>query len=732
MSIDGAAHWLDELDSARCAVPFEFLGLHPAPGGTGMVLRVWRPGCDWIEVIDLDARRNLGRMMRVGDSDLFLCRLSRRRQGFNYRLRLGLGKRVAEDDDPYQFRRAVFANTPGDRNRLHQCYGAHPATLAGEGGRQVAGVRFMVHAPAARSVSVVGVFNGWDGRRHPMHSSFEGDWRLFIPGLQPGALYKFEIKGPDGALLPLKADPFGRFHEQPPGNASIVCAPSSYAWRDAGWIETRRADGYRNDRPMAIYELHAGSWRHRDGRPLSYRELADVLVPYLQDTGFSHVEFMPLAEHPFAASWGYQPTGLFAASSRFGPPDDFRHLVDCLHAAGIGVIMDWVPGHFPADPHGLGRFDGTALYEHEDPRRGWHPDWNTHIYDFGKSWVRDFLVSSALCWIEDFHIDGLRVDAVASMLYLDYSRQPGEWLPNRFGGNQNLEAIDFLKRFNETVHAEHPGVMTIAEESTAWPGVSRPTYDGGLGFGFKWNMGWMHDTLGYMARDPVHRRFHHGELTFGFIYAWDENFVLPLSHDEVVHGKGSLLGRMPGDEWQRFANLRLYLAFMYAHPGKKLLFMGAELAQAREWNHDTELDWALLDQPGHRGVHDLLRDLNRQYRATPAMWEADHTPDGFEWIDYSDADHGVLAFLRHDARRDAHLLCVLNFTPVVHHDYRLGVPHRGRYREVLNTDAGLYGGSNVGNQGAVETSPQPSHGRGASVVLTLPPLAAIWLIPEPG
>ena len=721
---------LAELNDARCAVPFQFLGLQDAPEGKGLVLRAWQPAVDWVEVVDLEARRSLGRMTRVGDSDLFTKVLPRRRHAFPYRLRIGAGGRVREDDDPYQFRRSVFARGAEDRNRLYRHFGAHVMALEGEGGREVAGVRFVVHAPAARSVSVVGDFNDWDGRRHPMQSSYEGNWRLFIPGLKPGALYKFELKGPDGQRLPLKADPFGQFQEQPPGHASIVCPADEYAWQDEEWIQARRAAGYRNDQPMAIYELHAGSWRRRDGQSLGYRELAEVLVPYLVDMGFTHVEFMPLMEHPFAASWGYQPTGMFAACSRFGTPDDFRHLVDRLHGAGIAVIMDWVPGHFPADAHGLGRFDGTPLYEHHDPRRGWHPDWDTHVYDFGSAWVRDFLVSSAMYWIEAFHVDGLRVDAVASMLYLDYSRQPGQWLPNMFGGNENLEALEFIKRLNEVVHGEHPGVLTIAEESTAWPGVSRPTYDGGLGFGFKWNMGWMHDTLKYMARDPVHRRYHHGDLTFGLIYAWDEHFVLPLSHDEVVHGKGSLLGKMPGDDWQRLANLRLYLAFMYGHPGKKLLFMGAELAQPGEWNHDLALDWHLLEHPQHRGMQALVRDLNHCYRDHPALWQADHTPDGFEWIDYGDADRGVLAFLRHASGRRQHLLVVCNFTPVVHQGYRLGVPPGRSYREVLNSDSALYGGSNAGNQGRVAVEATPSHGRSHSVSLTLPPLAVLYLEPE--
>ncbi len=730
MASDDVDFLLESLAGARCATPFQYLGLHDLPDGQGMILRAWLPDSEWVEVVDIKARHNLGRMTRVGHSDLFVKRFPRRRRAFAYRLRFSSHGRVHDDDDPYQFRSSVFARAPMDYNRLYREFGAKPCTLESEAGRKVAGVRFMVHAPAARSVSVIGEFNGWDGRRHPMQSSYEGDWRLFIPGLGPGTLYKFELKGPDGERLPLKSDPFGRYHEQAPGNASIVCEEGGYEWHDEDWLRARREAGYRNDQPMAIYELHAGSWRHRDGRSLSYRELADELVPYVVDAGFTHVELMPLTEHPFAASWGYQPTGLFAATSRFGPPDDLRYLIDRLHMAGIGVIMDWVPGHFPSDPHGLGRFDGTALFEHPDPRRGWHPDWDTYVYDYGNPWVRDFLVSSALYWIESFHVDGLRVDAVASMLYLDYSRQPGQWLPNRFGGNHNLEAIEFLKRLNEVVHGEHPGVMTLAEESTAWPGVSRPTYDGGLGFGFKWNMGWMNDTLSYMAKDPIYRRYHHGDLTFGLVYAWNEHFVLPVSHDEVVHGKGSLLGKMPGDPWQKFANLRLYLGFMYAHPGKKLVFMGAEIAQQAEWNHDRELDWGALEDPRHRGVQRMLSDLNHCYRAHAALWQVDHSPDGFEWIDYSDADHGVLAFLRHDAARQGRVMVVCNFTPTVQHGYRIGVPPAGAYREIFNSDSSIYGGSNVGNQGRVAVEAVPSHGRAQSVALSLPPLAVLYLVPE--
>jgi 1,4-alpha-glucan branching enzyme len=724
-----AAHLREELDAARCAVPFQFLGLQQGRSGKGLLLRVWMPGVEWVDVIDL-GRRNLGRMQRIGTSDLFVKAFPRRRHAFPYRLRCGMRGGTELREDAYQFRRSVFAKAPEDRNRLYRYLGAHVETLERDGGGEAAGVRFSVHAPAARSVSVVGDFNGWDGRCHPMQSSYEGVWRLFVPGIGSGALYKYELKGPDGRTLPLKSDPFGLRTEEPPGNASIVCAPDAYAWRDDDWMQRRRAAGYRDDVPMTVYEVHAGSWRRRNGRPLSYRELADELVPYVKDLGFTHVQFMPLMEHPFIGSWGYQPTGLFSACSRFGTPEDLKQLVDCCHEAGIGVIMDWVPAHFPSDEHGLGRFDGTPLYEHADPRRGWHPDWDTYVYDFGSAWVRDFLVSSAMYWVEQFHVDGLRVDAVASMLYLDYSREPGQWLPNMFGGNQNLEAIDFLKRLNEVLHGENPGVLTIAEESTAWPGVTRPTYEGGLGFSYKWNMGWMHDTLAYMARDPVYRKYHHGELTFGLVYAWDEHFILPLSHDEVVYGKGSLLGRMPGDEWQRIANLRLYFAFMFAHPGKKLLFMGDELGQVYEWHHDAELAWELLGQAGHRGLQDLLRDLNRVYRETPALWQADHSADGFEWIDYSDAELGVVAFVRHDAARDDHVVAVFNFTPVVRHAYRVGLPELCVYREVLNTDASAYAGSGVGNLGRVAPDSEPCHGRRQSVLLELPPLGALYLAPE--
>ncbi len=724
--------FLTELSGARCAVPFQYLGLHDEGKGKGLVLRVFLPAAAGVEVIDLANGDALGRMQRRADSDLFLLNLPDRSEFFPYQLRVERGGKIVEEDDPYQFRRSAFASGPMDHNRLYRQLGAHKASLAREGGGEVDGVLFAVYAPHARRVSIVGPFNDWDGRRHPMQSSYEGTWRLFVPGLDAGALYKFEISGPDGQMIPLKTDPFARFCEQPPGNAAIVHDEEAYTWsvEDLRWCEARRSGGFRADQPLAIYEVHPGSWRRKDGRSLSYRELADELTAYVRDMGYTHIELMPVMEHPFEGSWGYQVTGMFAPTSRFGPPDDFKYFVDRCHQAGIGVIVDWVPAHFPADDHSLGRFDGTPLYEHSDPRRGWHPDWDTYIYDFGRWYVRDFLVSSAMFWVEHYHVDGIRVDAVASMLYLDYSRNAGEWTPNMFGGRENLEAIDFIKRMNETLGGEYPGVLTIAEESTAWPGVSRPTFDKGLGFGFKWNMGWMHDTLSYMSRDPIHRRFHHGDLTFGMVYAYDERFVLPLSHDEVVYGKGSLLGKMPGDDWQKYANLRLYYGFMYGHPGKKLLFMGGEIGQVREWNHDGELDWFLLENAPHKGLQALVRDLNRLYTQTPALFQLDDSPEGFEWLDYTDADQGVVSFVRYPGgQRKDHVIVVSNLTPVVRHEYRIGVPGTSRYEEILNTDSEFYGGSNAGNAGGLDAEPVPAHGRDHSLSVTLPPLATVYLRP---
>jgi 1,4-alpha-glucan branching enzyme len=594
-----------------------------------------------------------------------------------------------------------------------------------------AGVHFAVWAPNAEAVSVVGDFNGWNGQRHAMQKRIpSGIWELFVPGLGPGTLYKYRVHA-DGGFTD-RADPYGFGAEVPPRTASKVIDLDSYAWRDQEWMAQRAA---RNSlsAPLTIYEVHLGSWRRPGGdrhRWLSYADLERELVPYCVDMGFTHVEFLPPTEHPLSASWGYQTIGLFAATSRFGSPQDLMALIDALHRAGIGVIIDWVPAHFPRDGHGLRRFDGTALYEHEDPRKGEHPDWGTLIFNYGRNEVSNYLVSSALFWLDRYHVDGLRVDAVASMLYLDYSRKDGEWVPNCHGGRENLEAIDFIKSFNVQVHAHHPGVLTIAEESTAWAGVSRPTYVGGLGFSLKWNMGWMNDTLRYMRHDPVHRKYHHDELTFSLIYAFHENFVLPFSHDEVVHGKGSLLDQMPGDAWQKFANLRLLYSYMWCHPGKKLLFMGGEFGQWQEWNFDESLHWHLLAGENHRGLSRALADLNDLVRREPALHELDFDGRGFEWIDCHNWQDSVLAFVRRgSSSRDCLVVCC-NFTPVLRHGYRLGVPAAGGYEEIFNSDSSWYGGSNAGNGGGLQSTPQPHHGREHSLTLTLPPLAVVVLKPR--
>jgi len=553
-----------------------------------------------------------------------------------------------------------------------------------------------------------------------------GLWEIFVPGVEAGARYKFEIKGSQGQLLPLKADPYARAAELRPNTASVVQGVDGFDWADADWYGSQTARNAR-DAPISIYEVHLGSWRRgEDGkRFLSYRELAEQLVPYVSDMGFTHIELLPVSEHPFDGSWGYQPIGLFAPTSRFGTPEDFGFFVDACHRSGLGVLLDWVPGHFPADPHGLIVFDGTALYEHADPRQGFHQDWKTLIYNFGRNEVRNFLINSALFWLDRYHADGLRVDAVASMLYLDYSRRAGEWIANRYGGNENLEAIDMLRRFNELLYERFPGAMTVAEESTAWPGVSRPTHLGGLGFGYKWNMGWMHDTLEYMKRDPVYRRYHHNQITFSLAYAFSENYVLPLSHDEVVHGKGSLIGRMPGDAWQQFANLRVYYGFMWTHPGKKLMFMGGEFAQGREWNHDAGLDWHSLETHWHAGVQRLVRDLNRLYRAAPALHQRDCEAEGFAWIEANDADHSILAFERRGKPGAPPVVVVSNFTPNPHPGYRVGVPAPGFYAERLNTDAEIYGGSGMGNLGGVHAEPVACQNRPQSIVVTVPPMATV-------
>jgi 1,4-alpha-glucan branching enzyme len=709
--------------------PFGVLGPHP-DGAGGLVVRTLQPHAGRVWLIDAESGRSAGEMSRVHADGLFVAQVPEHAAPFPYRLRLEVGGgATVETDDPYRFppilgEMDAYLIAEGNHLRLYDKLGAHPMELEG-----VAGIAFLVWAPNASRVSVVGSFNSWDGRRHAMRKRVEcGVWELFVPGIDRGEVYKFEIKGPRGELLPLKADPVAFAAEQPPRTASVVHGLGDPAWSDHEWLAARGAATARNA-PISIYECHLGSWMRvpeHGNRYLTYDELAERLVPYVAEMGFTHLELLPISEYPFDGSWGYQPIGLFAPTSRHGDPAAFARFVDRCHGTGIGLLLDWVPGHFPTDPHGLGYFDGTHLYEHADPRLGFHLDWNTLIYNYGRREVANFLLANALFWLKHYHVDGLRVDAVASMLYLDYSRQPGQWIPNQYGGNENLDAIAFLHRLNELAYGEATGTMTVAEESTAWPSVSLPTYLGGLGFGYKWNMGWMHDTLSYIGEDPVYRKYHHHQLTFGLIYAFTENFVLPLSHDEVVHGKGSLLGKMPGDRWQKFANLRAYFGFMFGHPGKKLLFMGSELAQEREWNHDASLDWYLLDDPMHRGVQMLVRDLNRLYRELPALHQRDAEAEGFEWLELHDNEQSVLVFMRR-APGAPDVVVACNFTPVPRYGYRVGVPLPGYYRERLNSDAGLYGGANIGNGGGVMADGLGSHGRPHSLSLTLPPLGTVVL-----
>jgi 1,4-alpha-glucan branching enzyme len=623
---------------------------------------------------------------------------------------------LLSDDDLYLF-------NEGTHRRLYERLGAHPRTIDG-----ARGVNFAVWAPNARRLSVIGDFNGWRDDAHPLESrGGSGIWEGFIAGLSPGERYKYRIVSLRDGYTVDKADPFAFFAEVPPATASRVWE-LDYEWSDGDWMQ-RRAAGDSHREPMSIYEVHLGSWRRGNGgeRLLGYRELAHTLAEYVASMGFTHIELLPVMEHPFYGSWGYQTTGYFAPTSRYGTPQDLMFLIDTLHQNGVGVILDWVPSHFPSDEHGLVYFDGTHLYEHADPRRGFHPDWKSYIFNYGRHEVQSFLVSSALFWLDRYHVDGLRVDAVASMLYLDYSRESGQWIPNVHGGRENLEAIDFLRRLNEAAYGEHPGIDMIAEESTAWPMVSRPSHLGGLGFGMKWDMGWMHDTLRYLAHEPVHRKYHHNELSFRMVYAFNENFVLPLSHDEVVYGKGSLLGRMPGDDWQRRANLRLLLGYMYTQPGKKLLFMGGEIGQEREWNHDESLDWHVLEGDSHRGLQAWVRDLNVCYRTRPALHRLDFAGEGFAWIDCNDAERSTLAFLRRNDEPEQVLLVACNFTPVPCHNHRLGVPHSGEWREILNSDAGAYGGSGQGNLGTVSSTPVSAQGHPHSIVLTLPPLGMVVL-----
>ncbi|MDR0181912.1 1,4-alpha-glucan branching protein GlgB [Lysobacter sp. UC] len=718
------ARWQDVAE-ARCPAPFAWLGPHESGDG-GISLRTFLPGARAVALVDRDGAL-LAECERVHQDGGFEARLPSRAA---YRLRIQWPDATEVAEDAYGFGTVLPMDwlrgiVDGDGESLRQALGAHRTEMDG-----LAGVRFAVWAPNARCVSVVGDFNGWDARRHPMRLRHEaGVWEIFLPRVSGGARYKYEIVAADGTRLPQKADPMARQTECPPATASVVPEHETFEWSDAAWMQ-RRARNTLDVAPMSIYEVHAASWRrYEDGRPLDWDELAAQLIPYVRDLGFTHVELLPITEYPFGGSWGYQPLSMYAPTARHGTPEGFARFVDACHGAGIGVILDWVSAHFPDDEHGLQRFDGTALYEHQDPREGVHRDWNTLIYNYGRHEVSAYLIGSALEWIDRFHIDGLRVDAVASMLYRDYSRPDGEWIPNAHGGRENLEAIGFLRRLNAAIASRFPGVATIAEESTAWPGVTAPVEHGGLGFSHKWNMGWMHDTLSYLGRDPIHRCHHHSEMTFGLVYAFSEHFVLPLSHDEVVHGKGSLLAKMPGDEWQRFANLRAYYGFMWAHPGRKLLFMGGEFGQPHEWNHDAELDWPLLQHGLHRGLMRLVRDLNRELRTQPALHRADRSPLGFDWSVGDDFENSAFAFVRYDGG-GAPLLAVSNFTPVPRRDYRVGVPRGGRWREILNTDSAHYGGSNVGNAGTVFAEPASLHGHPQSLRLTLPPLATIWLIAE--
>jgi len=711
--------------------PHRVLGAHPARAGVRV--RAYRPDASAVYVHLLpDDGQEPTKLRKTDPRGLFDGVLKGASLPLHYELDVHYpdGQRFRLRD-PYSFPPTLgeldlHLLAQGRHELLYERLGAHPREIDG-----VSGTAFAVWAPAARSVSLVGDFNSWDGRLHPMRSlGASGIWELFVPGVGSAARYKYEIRT-QSAGMRLKADPVAFEAEAAPGTNSIV-HHSTHTWGDGEWMRERR-DRDPLAGPVAIYEVHLGSWR-RDpfapDRALGYRELADELAAYVSDLGFTHIELMPVMAHPFSGSWGYQVTSYYAPMPGLGSPDDFRAFIDRMHEQGIGVLLDWVPAHFPRDDWALARFDGSALYEHSDPRRGAHPDWGTLVFNLGRNEVRNFLIANALFWLHEYHADGIRVDAVASMLYRDYSRRAGEWIPNEFGGREDLEAVAFLKECNELLYGREPGIVTVAEESTAWPGVSRPTYLGGLGFGAKWNMGWMHDTLAYYEHDPIHRRHHHHELTFSLLYAFSENFILPLSHDEVVHGKGSLIAKMPGDRWQQFANLRTLYAFMWAHPGKKLLFMGQEFAQDAEWSHDRSLDWHLLERAEHAGIQSLVRDLNHIYRAEPALWSQDFSAEGFGWLEPNDAAASVIAFMRASANLERVLVCVVNNAPVVREGYRVGLPRGGRWRELMNTDSRLYGGSDIGNGGMVEAEELPWNDQSHSAALTLPPLGVLWLIPQ--
>jgi 1,4-alpha-glucan branching enzyme len=715
--LDPAA--VDAIVMGRSPDAFGVLGPHDV--GKSRVVRVFVLGANAVAAISTSGEV-LAQLQQVHADGFFAGKLPRKQP---YRLRIHWPGSIEEVEDAYAFgpllgELDLHLIGEGTHRTLADALGSHVITID-----DVQGTRFAVWAPNARRVSVVGDFNSWDGRRHPMRArQGSGVWEIFLPRVGAGQRYKYEIIGVHGEVLPLKADPCARQAEVPPATASIVASPEPFVWTDANWL-VERAARQATDAPMSVYEVHAASWI-KDGGDL-WLMLAQRLVPYTRALGFTHIELLPVTQHPFSGSWGYQPLGLFAPAAQFGTPENFAAFVDRCHAEGIGVIVDWVPAHFPTDAHGLARFDGTALYEHADPREGFHQDWNTFIYNFGRNEVRGFLIASGLEFVERFHIDALRVDAVASMLYRDYSRKSGEWIPNVHGGRENYEAIHFLREMNVTLHERVPGAIAIAEESTAWPQVSRPVSQGGLGFGYKWNMGWMHDTLSYFEKDPVYRKWHHNDITFGLLYAFTENFVLPFSHDEVVHGKYSMLGKMPGDRWQRFANLRACYALMWGHPGKKLLFMGCEIAEIREWNYQGEIDWGLLGDRAHAGVQRLVGDLNRIYRTCKALHRRDSDAGGFQWIVGDDSASSVYGFVRHGNEDDADILVVANLTPMPQHGYRIGVPSRGHWSEILNSDADIYGGSNMGNGGGAHAAPIPAHGFAQSLELVLPPLGVIFL-----
>jgi len=723
---------LDAVAAGRSDEPFAVLGRHPATvdGRAAVVVRTMQPGASGVDLVMPDRVAAMERCRREGLYEATVPLGGRAPEELAYLFRVRERGTTRDVVDPYRFGRVLsdfdlhlFAE--GTHYRAWERFGSLPMTIGG-----VAGVHFAVWAPNAQRVSVIGDFNGWDGRVHVMRRLIPaGVWEIFVPGLPEGACYKYEVRTAAGHLLQ-KADPFARRCEVPPKSASVIWSGGRYAWRDGDWMKDRASFGGWHDRPMSVYEVHLGSWRRvpeERNRPLTYRELADTLVPYVREMGYTHIELMPVMEHPFAGSWGYQVIGFFAPTSRFGTPDDFRYFVDECHRHGIGVILDWVPGHFPKDHHGLAQFDGTSLYEHADPRQGEHREWGTLVFNYGRSEVRSFLLSNALYWLEEFHIDGLRVDAVASMLYLDYSRQEGEWVPNQYGGREHLEAVAFLQHLNTLTQGRVAGTVTVAEESTAWPAVSRPVYVGGLGFSYKWNMGWMHDMLQYVKEDSVHRRWHHNRITFSMLYAFTENFVLPFSHDEVVHGKRAMLDKMPGDVWQKHATLRTLYGYMFGHPGKKLMFMGAEFGQWNEWNYDASLDWHLLDDPMHAGLCRWVQDLNHTYQRERSLHEIDFEGAGFSWIDCSDNENSVVSMIRRARAAGDFTVMVANFTPVPRPRYRIGLPESGLYRELLNSDGAAYGGSNTGNAGGVQAEPVAAHGFDQSLSLTVPPLAFLLL-----